>query len=156
MKRIKSPWLGAEDYDCIGCSPTNPNGLKMEFYADGEEVVGIWNTAPHFDGWNGVVHGGIQSLMLDETGAWWVYYFKQAATVTSKLDVRFIKTVSSSWDKITLRAKFVKDLRTFVALHIELFSPDGAVCASAEAVYYVIPKDKSEKEYGFTKCELEE
>ncbi|MBP5524736.1 MAG: PaaI family thioesterase [Paludibacteraceae bacterium] len=156
MKKVRSPWLGQEGYDCIACSPTNPIGLKMEFYVDGEEMIGIWKSKPHYNGWCGVVHGGIQSLMLDEVGAWWVHYFKQSATVTARLDVKFIKSVKSSWPEIKLKATKVRDLRKFVALHIELLSPEGEVCGSAEGTYYIVPKEESEKDYGFYGCFLEE
>ncbi len=39
MRKIRNPWLGKEGYDCFGCSPDNPIGLKMEFYEDGEDIV---------------------------------------------------------------------------------------------------------------------
>ena len=43
MQQIKNPWLGIEGYNCFGCCPDNPIGLKMRFYEDGEDVVCLWH-----------------------------------------------------------------------------------------------------------------
>ena len=40
MKKIINPWKGLEGYNCFGCAPNNEAGIKMEFYEDGDEVVG--------------------------------------------------------------------------------------------------------------------
>ena len=36
MKKIKNPYAGLEEqgYNCFACCPSNPFGLKMEFYED--------------------------------------------------------------------------------------------------------------------------
>ena len=42
MREIKNPWIGTEGYNCFGCCPTNPYGVKMRFYEDGEDVICFW------------------------------------------------------------------------------------------------------------------
>jgi hypothetical protein len=41
MNKIKNPWIGLTDkgYNCFACAPSNPYGLKMEFYEDGDDIV---------------------------------------------------------------------------------------------------------------------
>lgn len=47
MKKIKNPYKGLEEqgYNCFACCPSNPFGLKMEFYEDGDDIVCLWH--PH-------------------------------------------------------------------------------------------------------------
>ena len=43
MRKIKNHWVHKEGYDCFGCSPDNPLGVKMEFYEDGDDIVCFWS-----------------------------------------------------------------------------------------------------------------
>ena len=69
MKKIINPWKDMEGYNCFGCSPDNEAGVRMEFYEDGDEVVSIWKPRPEYQGWLNTLHGGIQSVLLDESAA---------------------------------------------------------------------------------------
>ena len=71
MKKIRNPYAGMEDqgYNCFACCPSNPFGLKMEFYEDGDDIVCIWEPDLNYQSWIGTLHGGIQATLLDETGA---------------------------------------------------------------------------------------
>ena len=66
MKKIKNPWIGLEGYNCIGCCPDNEIGLKMEFYEDGDDIVSFWDPTDNYQSWIDTLHGGIQSLIIDE------------------------------------------------------------------------------------------
>ena len=67
MKKIINPWEGMKGYNCFGCAPQNPSGLKMEFYEDGDSIVSYWKPDEKYQGWLDTLHGGIQALLLDET-----------------------------------------------------------------------------------------
>lgn len=73
MKKIINPWKDMEGYNCFGCSPDNEAGVRMEFYEDGDEVVSIWKPRPEYQGWLNTLHGGIQSVLLDEICGWVVF-----------------------------------------------------------------------------------
>lgn len=52
---------------CFICGRKNPRGLYMTFYDDGESRVFARHTVPDvYQGYPGVVHGGILAAMLDE------------------------------------------------------------------------------------------
>lgn len=52
---------------CYVCGRDNPAGLKMSFYDDGNALVNsIVTPANHFQGYPGVLHGGVAAAMLDE------------------------------------------------------------------------------------------
>ena len=48
MKKIRNPYLGlqAQGYNCFACCPSNPFGLKMEFYEDGDDLSLIHISEP--------------------------------------------------------------------------------------------------------------
>jgi acyl-coenzyme A thioesterase PaaI-like protein len=63
MSRIKQP----NSKMCFICGLENPVGLHLHFYETSTGVVESAYTAPaHFQGYPGVLHGGIVSAILDE------------------------------------------------------------------------------------------
>lgn len=60
-------WL-VGDGRCFGCGPDNAHGLQLRFRRAGGDGVEAEYVAPeHHAGAPGVVHGGIQAALLDET-----------------------------------------------------------------------------------------
>ena len=52
---------------CYICGRDNPIGLHMDFYDDGESMVkSVVTPADHFQGYPGVLHGGVVASILDE------------------------------------------------------------------------------------------
>lgn len=54
---------------CFACGGDNPCGLKLEFVRDGDLYCTDFYTDRRFQGYNGVLHGGITSTILDEVMA---------------------------------------------------------------------------------------
>ena len=101
MEKLQNPWLSLVDegYNCFACAPTNPKGLKMEFWEDGDDLVSLWHPSPDYEGWLGTLHGGIQSTLIDEIGGWWIGRKLQLSAMTTNLQVKFRKPVSSHADE---------------------------------------------------------
>lgn len=56
--------------DCFVCGRNNPHGLCMTFYDNGkDEVYAEYTVPPSFQGYPGIVHGGVVAAMLDEAVA---------------------------------------------------------------------------------------
>ena len=52
---------------CFVCGRKNPRGLFMVFYDNGEDEVYAEHVVPAaYQGYPGIVHGGVQAAMLDE------------------------------------------------------------------------------------------
>ena len=52
---------------CFVCGRQNPRGLYMKFFDDGEnEVCSEYIVSEEYQGYPGVVHGGVIAAMLDE------------------------------------------------------------------------------------------
>ncbi len=52
---------------CFVCGRNNPVGLNMQFHDDGAcEVFSEFTVPEHYQGYPGIVHGGVVAAMLDE------------------------------------------------------------------------------------------
>ena len=78
--------------NCFVCGVNNPNGLRLRFEIDREKQTlrTTFLAGPTFQGWDGIVHGGIICTLLDEAMAKLVYDLGYPA-VTASLEVKFKK-----------------------------------------------------------------
>ena len=114
MKKIINPWKGLDGYMCFGCAPENPQGLHMEFYEDGEDIVAFWEPESHYQGWLETLHGGIQTTMMDELAGWVVLRKLQTSGVTSRLDARFLKSISTREPRLMIRGRIKEQKRNAI------------------------------------------
>ena len=154
MKKIINPWKGLEGYNCFGCAPNNEAGIKMEFYEDGDEVVSIWKPRPEYQGWINTLHGGIQAVLMDEICAWVILRKLQTTGVTSKMETRYRKPVSTTDSHIVLRASIKEVKRNIVIIEAKLYNKDGEVCTEAVCTYFTFSHEKSKDEMHFDKCDV--
>lgn len=151
MRRIENPWLGRPDYYCFGCCPHNEAGVKMEFYADGEEVVSRWTPEARYQGWVDTLHGGIQAVLLDEICAWAVMLHLHTSGVTSRMETRYRKSISTTDEYVTLRARVTEVRRNIATVEATIRNTRGEVCTQAVCTYFTFAPEKA-AEMGFTGC----
>ncbi len=155
MEKIENPWVGLKDYQCFGCAPDNARGLRMTFYEDGDDIVATWKPEDYYQGWLDTLHGGIQSTLMDELAGWVVFRKLQTAGVTSRLDARFLKSVSTKEPWLTIRGRIKDRKRSAVFIETEIRDSRDELCARADIVYFAMPRERAEKEFFFKGCELE-
>ena len=141
MKKIDNPFAGLENYNCFGCSPNNPYGLQMEFYEDGDEIVSLWEPKKQFQGYHAILHGGIQSTLIDEIASWLVRTKLRSSGMTSKLEVKFKKPVLMNEGGLTLRAKLLETKRNLAYINVKLINSKDELCSEGEVVFFLLPKE---------------
>lgn len=156
MEKIKNPWVGLDGYKCFGCAPDNEHGLRLVFLEDGDDVVAIWKPEPCYQGWLDTLHGGIQSTLMDELAGWVVFRKLQTAGVTSRLDARFLKSISTNEPFLTIRGRIKERKRAAVFIETEIYDSKGELCARADIVYFAMPRERAERDFFFKGCDLEE
>ena len=156
MKRIINPWRGMDGYRCFGCDPRSEQGLRMEFYEDGDRIVSRWKPRPEFQGWVDTLHGGIQATLADEISSWVVFRKFQTSGVTSRMEVRYLKPIHTSEDHITLQATVVRQRRNIVDIEVKIFNSQDQLCTEALCIYFLFPKEKAHEEFHFCECGVEE
>lgn len=141
MRRIENPYKDLPGYDCFGCSPHNPIGLKMTFTEDGEEIVSYWQANKDMQGWNGVLHGGIQQALMDEIASWVVFVKLKTGGVTSRMESRFKRPVQfAEGDQIILRAILKETKRNIAFIKVQLFDAKQQLCSEADVQYFTYPE----------------
>ena len=65
----------------------------MTFFEDGDEIISTWEPKPQFEGYHGVLHGGIQATIMDEIASWVVYVKVKVAGVTSSMNIHYHKPI---------------------------------------------------------------
>jgi len=149
MIKLKNPYAGLPGYFCFGCSPRNEAGLRMEFFEEGDEVVSAWEPDARFQGFHDILHGGIQSTMIDEIASWLVFVKLDTAGVTYRLNVRYRAPVSLSKGIITLRARLKEQRRNIATIQVDLYDGEGNRCSEGEADYFTLPGERAREEFHF-------
>ncbi|MBW1773704.1 MAG: PaaI family thioesterase [Deltaproteobacteria bacterium] len=93
MKEEKVLIPKLEGHGCFACGTANPIGLNLEFYSLGDKVCTEITLGKHHEGWDGVVHGGIISTLLDEIMSWTIMYSQKVFLVTRHMNIKYVKPV---------------------------------------------------------------
>ena len=129
---------------CFMCGRDNPVGLKMRWFNDteGGRVRGTVEVPAHFNGYPGVVHGGIVSAILDETSgrALMLEGDFESLFMTVSLTVRFHRPTPTG-TPLAASGWVVRKTGRRAQVAAEIALPDGSVSATAEAVVVRPPSD---------------
>ncbi len=152
MKKVRNPFAvmaGNESYNCFGCSPANKIGLHLDFWLDGEELVAEWQPQKSYEGWTGVLHGGIQATLLDEAAAWLIMTTKNTASVTSSMHVKYLRPVFISKGKLTVRARLQSEEKRILHIDCNLLNAEGEVCTEARVSCFCYPEHIARAKYNY-------
>jgi uncharacterized protein (TIGR00369 family) len=127
-----------DDRVCFVCGEKNAMGLKLRIRTDPErgDSAAEVTFAEHFQGWAGIVHGGLLAAVLDEAliyaaGA------KGHQCVTGEITVRYIKPASTGV-AYALKGRFLEDRGRIVLAESELIDISGAQVARAAGKLFKI------------------
>jgi uncharacterized protein (TIGR00369 family) len=128
-----------KDYNnCFVCGSENPIGLKLDFsYAEKSASV-KFILSKNFEGYPGIIHGGIVSSLLDEAMA---KSFLQTGieAVTTNLNVKFKRPVKAEQIHI-LRGEVVNETKRTFECKAEIINSDEQICALGLATFFKIIK----------------
>ncbi len=148
-RKIHNAYAELGDYNCFGCSPNNPIGLRLQFMEEGEWVTAKWTPTQSYEGYINMLHGGIQATLLDEIADWVLIAKLQTSGVTKNLNINYLKPVYVNQGEITLRAKLQSQGERTAIIYTELMDKEGVVRSNAEIEYFVFPQEIAKKKYSF-------
>lgn len=131
-KQTHSPneWLHTR---CVACGAENDRGLHLDFQqASDGSVSGSFNCASDYEGYPGIVHGGIVSLLLDSAMTHCLFARDEIA-LTAELTVRMQKPVLVGHDAV-VHAHVDRSRGRFHLLSAEVVQ-DGEIRATAHAKF---------------------
>jgi uncharacterized protein (TIGR00369 family) len=135
------------DHYCFGCSPVNPAGLRMKFFANQDTVFSSVTIPDHLCGWSNIAHGGVITTILDEIMSWAALHFLKRITMTKSMNIEFIKPV---YIRNPLRAE--GRVQTVNGKHDAvmegiLYNDNGDACAKSTANFAIF-SPKVAKRFG--------
>jgi acyl-coenzyme A thioesterase PaaI-like protein len=125
---------------CFVCGLENPVGLHLKFYETGHGEVTVNFTAPeHYQGYPGVLHGGIVASILDETaGRSLMGIFPPRFMFTAKLEVKYRKNVPVG-KPLKIIGKAGKDRGRTAQGWSGIYDQEGELLAEANVLLVEVP-----------------
>jgi acyl-coenzyme A thioesterase PaaI-like protein len=126
---------------CFGCGAQNATGLQLVFHRDGDEIWAEYTPDERFQGFPGVLHGGVLATMLDETLSRAAVFAGQWM-MTARLEIRYRRAaplgrpLRVSAQPTRIRAKMVSARGAVV-----LADEPEVVLAEAEGVFLPVDRE---------------
>ena len=118
---------------CFACGEDNPKGLHLQFEWVGEtRYQTVFVAGPEHQSYNGLVHGGIISTLLDEVMGGYVYQKTGRPAFTARLEVRY-RQPTPIGVPVTVGAALEKQRGRLYEMKSEVKLPDGTITAEAQA-----------------------
>jgi len=133
------PQISIDDRDyslCFGCGQNNPIGLKLSFQWDGKTAKAEFTPTEFYQGWSGLVHGGIIMCLLDEAMAY-ASVFEGMSCVTTKMQVK-LRHPASINKPLLITSSVTKKTRKLVETRAVVALKDGTLIAEGTATQFVV------------------
>jgi len=117
---------------CFVCGPKNTEGLRLDWRVEGYEMSTYYTAENKYQGWSGVLHGGIVATLLDEAMTRLVCaVFWPAAT--AEMTVRYLKPAPVGGN-LYIKGEIVKETKRLIETiaSIRIDGPEGIVVAHAK------------------------
>jgi uncharacterized protein (TIGR00369 family) len=122
---------------CFACGQDNPIGLRLRFAARGNSVRAEFAAGPQYQGYQGVVHGGIVAAALDDAMAQ-LFHMKGHASLTARLEIRFRREAPVG-QQLVVTARLTGERTKLFTAEAELSLPDGTRLAEAKGTFFREP-----------------
>jgi uncharacterized protein (TIGR00369 family) len=116
-----------DDRCCFVCGMENEGGLRIEWKVDGLVMTAEYVPERKYQGWKGILHGGIIATLLDETMtrlAGVVCGF----SVTAEMNVRFVAPAKIG-EVLKIRGEIVGQSRKVVEMKASIHDAAGKLVA---------------------------
>jgi len=121
------------DGKCFVCGENNPDGLRLNFEIDKERqtLKTTFIASPVFQGYDGVVHGGIIGTLLDEAMAKLSYELGYN-TVTASLEIRF-KKPAPILEPLHVYGEIAEVTKRLIRAKARVIKEDGTILAEGKS-----------------------
>jgi len=104
-----------QDYNyCFACGKKNPCGLKLEFYQEAEWTCAEFTPKEFYQGYPGILHGGITSTLMDEAMAK-ALIKDEIIALSIKLEISLKKKIEIG-EKVKVKARLIEKRRKIYIL----------------------------------------
>jgi|YelNatPaOPRAMG01_1025707.scaffolds.fasta_scaffold02661_16 uncharacterized protein (TIGR00369 family) len=123
--------------NCFVCGEKNDRGLRLKFQNEGGKAKAFVTLDSTLEGYQGVIHGGIISALLDEAMIYAGYFAIGQLSVTGELKIRFLKPTPTGG---TYQVEgLIKERKGRILIgEAQITNAEGTVLAKAEGKLFVI------------------
>ena len=119
--------------NCFACGSNNGVGLRLNFHKEGDgSLYGYFFADPKYQGYSGILHGGIIATLLDSAMTHCLLT-KDIPALTGRLSIRYFYPIQTG-TVIKLEARVVHKFHRVFVLEGKA-SVEGKKMAKAEAKY---------------------
>ncbi|MFH1279028.1 MAG: PaaI family thioesterase [Candidatus Eisenbacteria bacterium] len=129
-----------DDRYCFACGRNNPAGLKVETRRENGSAELLWAPSREYQGFKGILHGGIVTTLLDEAMAHAVLSVVSGAA-TATISVQFRRPVRTDRE-VSVRA-LLEERRGRVLLAKAVLTQAGREMATAEGKFVLVRGPRS-------------
>jgi uncharacterized protein (TIGR00369 family) len=120
---------------CFGCGQNNPLGLKLRFMKDSETIRTEFTADKMYQGWPGLLHGGILGCLLDEAMSN-VAYATGNTCVTASIEIRQRQPVKVEVP-LVITAWIIRQRKKLIETAGKVTLQDGTVIAESTAKQFI-------------------
>jgi len=120
----------ASHQHCMLCGQQSLLGLKLNFYSNQDEVWSIARGSIHQQGYQGILHGGFLSALLDAAMCQAIFN-QHAEAVTADMNIRFLHEIPTN-SEILLKGEVVSQYATLYKVKAEIYV-DNRLMVKADA-----------------------
>lgn len=119
------------DQLCFGCGEKNPIGLHLKFRFDENGCYSTFVPEPVHQSYDGRMHGGLISTLIDETMGNYPYMYEHKVAYTARLEVRFRQPVLIG-ERISIITKVKRRKGQLLEMTGQVVREDGTIAAEAD------------------------
>jgi uncharacterized protein (TIGR00369 family) len=121
---------------CFVCGQNNPIGLKISFRNEGGVARAEFTPGKLYQGWAGILHGGITMALLDEATSY-ATLFAGVNAITAKMEIRIRRPIPIG-ETLSITGTITKRTGKLVTTEGAIFLKDGTLAAEATAKQFVV------------------
>jgi uncharacterized protein (TIGR00369 family) len=116
-----------DDHYCFACGMENPDGLRLEWKVERLTTSAEFIPDRKYQGWKGILHGGIIATLLDEamTRLAWVVC---GGALTAEMTIRFVSPAQIG-ELLLIRGEIISQSRKIVEMKASVHMASGGLIA---------------------------
>ncbi len=118
---------------CFACGQQNPIGLRLCFTTEGEGIRAEFTPGPQYQGYEGIVHGGIMAAALDDAMAN-LFHLRGQEALTARIEVRFRREAPVG-QRLIVAARITRERGRMFSAEATLTLADGTRVADATGTF---------------------
>jgi acyl-coenzyme A thioesterase PaaI-like protein len=124
-----------DEGSCFGCGVNNPIGMKLKFTRDGDWLRTEFTPGRAYQGWPGLLHGGILGCLLDEVMSNAAYATGNTC-LTASINIRLKQPVKIEVP-LVITARIVRHRKKLIETEGRVCLQDGTVIAESTAKQFI-------------------